>query len=136
MGSNSNQSYPKEKGGSEWILVNRKKSRKQDSPTSFSRRGTAEISDEENKNGLSGTDKRVWLYINRVKKHVTSDMIETFIKKKSGFENCKLQILKLDPDSEKTTLTRFLVIARFEKKGEIYEPSFWPQNVGIKRFHF
>ncbi|KAL3265511.1 hypothetical protein HHI36_009715 [Cryptolaemus montrouzieri] len=57
--SNSSQSNPKEKGRSEWIPVNRKKSRKQASHTSFNRRGTAEISDEEKKNGFSGTDKRV-----------------------------------------------------------------------------
>ena len=47
------------------------------------RLGNGLVSEEQKHNGFSGEDRKVWLYINRVKRHVTTDMIVEFIKKRN-----------------------------------------------------
>lgn len=41
------------------------------------------ISDEQRKTGFSGGEKSVWLYINRVSRHVTGSIIGEYLKNKT-----------------------------------------------------
>lgn len=95
--------------------------------------GTGTVTNEQ-ENGFVGEERRVWLYINRVKRHVTSEMILKFIKEKQDFgdENVQVKEIPNHPNS----LKRFVVTAPLTRKDELYEPEFWPARVGIKRFDF
>lgn len=98
------------------------------------RLGQAETTPENKENGFCGGDRRAWLYINRVKRQTTEEMIVNYIKSKPGFTNANISVKELPSDPNKFKC--FVVIAPFAKKDELYDTKFWPNSVGIKRFSF
>ncbi|KAG5900191.1 hypothetical protein JTB14_035335 [Gonioctena quinquepunctata] len=84
--------------------------------------GTAESTKE----GFSGEDKKVWLYVYRVKQHVTEDMIMKYIKGKEKFENEAVGVKEIPSDPGR--LKRFAVHASLEFKDLMYDISFWPRG--------
>lgn len=98
------------------------------------RLGNAETSPDAELNGFSGGERKVWLYLNRVRRHVNEGMIADYIKEKQGFQGVNVGVKELPGDPGK--LKCFVVTAPLDKKDELYDPSFWPRGVGIKRFVF
>lgn len=94
--------------------------------------GTAIVSADDDKQGFSGVERKVWINIYRVKEHVTADDVLDYIRKQSGFENERVEVKELLVRSG--SVKSFLVKAPLTRKDELYEPSFWPRNVGIRRF--
>lgn len=96
------------------------------------RLGTGNIPPDAEQRGFTGADRKVWLNIYRVSNHVTVDMVTKYIKKQTSFENEKVDVKELPVKfgSSKS----FLVTAPLVRKDEMYEPSFWPRDVGIRRF--
>lgn len=98
------------------------------------RLGTGNASKEELEGGFAGPERKVWLNIYRVNSHVTADMVEKHIRKQPGFLE---EIIKVSELQTKThQLKSFVVTAPLQRKDEMYESSFWPPNVGIRRFKF
>lgn len=83
---------------------------------------------------FAGGDRKVWLYLHRVKRTATEKIITDFIKNKPGFEQEKVTVRELPTDEDK--LKCFVVTAPLERKDDMYDRSFWPNHVGIKRFDF
>lgn len=83
---------------------------------------------------FAGEERKVWLYINRIKRHVDANMIRSYIKGKSNFTNEKVEVTEIP--SEQNGLKRFVVRAPISRKDEMYDTNFWPKGVGIKRFSF
>lgn len=98
------------------------------------RLGNANVSPEGLNTGFSGGERRTWLYLNRIKRHVSEAMVWEHIRSKPGFENENVCVKEIP--TEPNRLKCFVVIAPLSRKDELYAPSFWPQNVGIKRFIF
>lgn len=96
--------------------------------------GNADVSPEDEASGFAGGERRAWIYLNRVRRHTTQDMVLDYIKGKPGFENEAITVRELPSDPNQ--LKCFVVIAPFHRKDELYEPNFWPRLVGIKRFDF
>ena len=94
------------------------------------RLGTAKVGNSE----FSGTDKKVWIYLYRIKSSATEQKITDHIMKNDSFSNEKIVVKDIPgvPDKPK----RFVVCAPFSKKDQLYDPEFWPENVGIRRFDF
>ena len=88
----------------------------------------------ENESAFAGEERRLWLYINRVKRSAEADTIFNFIKKKVGFENDDILVKEIPSNPE--YLKRFVVIGPLGKRNQLYDPTFWPKNIGIKRFNF
>lgn len=99
------------------------------------RLGTESVTEEQEKNGFVGIDRKAWLYINRVRSHVTADVIKEYIIRKPGFEKEVIDVQELSLN-DKRGIKSFLVKAPLRRKDELYQPEFWPLNVGIKRFNF
>lgn len=95
--------------------------------------GTAEISEEQSKNGFAGGERKVWLYIYRVNRVTTEEQILDYISNKPGFDKKTTNVEEIPSDIDQ--LKRFLVTAPLEKKDTMYQPQFWPKNVGVKRFN-
>ncbi|KAG5867970.1 hypothetical protein JTB14_017562 [Gonioctena quinquepunctata] len=95
---------------------------------------TAEVSEEDNNNGFSGGERKVWLYVYRVKRAATEEQIMNYLTKTPGFDRNNTQVKEIR--SSTNQLKRFLVTAPLDKKDLVYQPEFWPQNVGVKRFDF
>uniref|UniRef100_A0A6P7FFF3 Uncharacterized protein LOC114329753 isoform X1 n=1 Tax=Diabrotica virgifera virgifera TaxID=50390 RepID=A0A6P7FFF3_DIAVI len=83
---------------------------------------------------FSGGERKVWLYINRVKRAATEEVIKKYIKNNVEFENEIVQVKELPSDENR--LKAFVVTASLKKKDILYDPSFWPSGVGISRFDF
>lgn len=98
------------------------------------RLGTHEQSPEENSSGFSGGDRKVWLYVYRVRRHVTPNIIMEYIKKKPEFISLEVGVRELPSDPNK--LKCFVVTAPLSLKDKMYDSDFWPQNVGVRRFDF
>lgn len=98
------------------------------------RLGTTRVSEEEEKTGFVGAERRAWIYLYRIKRHVKAQQVEEYVKKNPAFTNEKVEVKELP--SEPTQLKCFVLTAPLEKKNQLYDPSFWPQNVGVKRFNF
>lgn len=84
--------------------------------------------------GFEGEERKVWLYVHRVKRSVTAEIIEQYIKKKDTFENERIIVKELPTEERQKKC--FVVTAPMARKDEMYDPNFWPANVGIKRFDF
>lgn len=98
------------------------------------RLGTTRVSKEEEKTGFVGAERRAWIYLYRIKRHVTAEQVEQHIRKNSSFANESIKVKELPSDSKQ--LKSFLLTAPLEKKDELYDPSLWPQNAGVKRFNY
>lgn len=107
------------------LVQNRKRYRRK-------RLGTGKMVEE---NGFAGPEPKVWINIYRVNNHVTNELVEKHIKKQPGFAEEDISVSELETKSNQH-LKSFLVTAPLKRKEEMYEPSFWPPNVGIRRFRF
>ncbi|KAK9877307.1 hypothetical protein WA026_017699 [Henosepilachna vigintioctopunctata] len=95
--------------------------------------GTCKVTNRDK--NFSVQEKEAWFFISRVKEHVTENSIENYIKHKPGFEKVSVEVKELLFEEKKGKLKSFLVKVPFERKDELYIPSFWPENVGIGRFN-
>ena len=110
-----------------WTVKTNKSNRRPKPPK---RLGTAKVSNSE----FCGTVKKVWIYLYRINNTATEQKIKEYITKSESFKEEKLTVKEIpgNPDKPK----RFVVCAPFSKKDELYNPEFWPENVGIRRFDF
>ncbi|CAG9762760.1 unnamed protein product [Ceutorhynchus assimilis] len=97
------------------------------------RLGTRNVGTGQEADSFMGGDRRAWIYLYRIKRHVTSQQIEDYVTKQPGFENLKISVKELPSDP--TRLKSFVLTAPLNHKDKLYEPDFWPQNVGIRRFN-
>ncbi|CAH0558592.1 unnamed protein product [Brassicogethes aeneus] len=88
----------------------------------------------ESSSGFVGVEKRVWIYFHRIQRTVTKTNIESFIKDQPGLLDSDINVKEL-PTSE-TQNKCFVLDAHFDLKDKLYDPSFWPKGVGIKRYRF
>lgn len=86
------------------------------------------------KTGFSGTERKVWLYVNRINNNVTAENIVQYLKNKPNHHEVEFIVREL-PGNPKA-LKRFVIAAPFELKDEMYSKEFWPTGVGVKRFSF
>lgn len=94
--------------------------------------GTGTSSDGES--GFCGIEKKLWLYVYRIPRHVTEQNITNYISKKPSFKNLKVEAKELPTRENQNKV--FLVTAPFDKKDEMYQPNFWPNGTAVKRFDF
>ena len=83
---------------------------------------------------FGGVEKRVWLYLYRIQNSATDIKIKKYIKEKEKFKEQNVIVKEIPGEPSK--YKRFVVTAPFSAKDDLYEPDFWPENVGVKRFDF
>lgn len=96
--------------------------------------GTGVISEEQNKNGFAAAERKVWLHLYRIKRTTEATMIEEYIKGKPEFQSVGIMVKEMPTDAPR--LKSFVVTAPLRLKDHLYDVSFWPEGVGVKRFSF
>lgn len=96
--------------------------------------GTATITDEQRKNGFAGIQRKVWLHIYRVTRTTTTQMIVDYVKKSDEFKEVEIMVKEIPTKEDR--YKNFLLTAPLNKKDILYDLSFWPDGIGIKRFNF
>lgn len=56
---------------------------------------------ENGKNGFTGGDRKAWIYINRVNRHTTEQMVIEYIKSQPGFEKETITVKEIPSDPNK-----------------------------------
>lgn len=78
--------------------------------------------------------RRVWLYLSRIKRHIGEEDIKKFISKQDKYVDADVIVKEL-PTSE-NQLKCFMFGIDWSFREDIYDPSSWPRGVAIKRFNF
>lgn len=97
--------------------------------------GMADGTEGSDENGFAGVNRKLWLYVNRVKRHTTCNDIINYLKTKSNSkfkEEFSVKELKTQESQNKV----FMIGAPYDAKDELYNDSFWPKGVGYRRFDF
>lgn len=85
-------------------------------------------------NGFTGVERKVWLYVDKVSKHVTAEDVAEYVRKRPGFEGEDVRVKNVSKESN--VGNSFVVVAPFKKKAELYDAKFWPSNIVVRRFNF
>lgn len=83
---------------------------------------------------FSGQERKVWIYIYRVKRNTTPHMIEEYLSTKEELKDTEITVKEIPSDENR--LKRFVLSAPLEMKEVLYKSDTWPSGVGIKRFDF
>lgn len=100
--------------------------------------GEADVSREDETNGFlgrEGVQKKVWLFIGRVKDHVTEEIVKKYLEKKTDSNN-DIHVKEIDTYRKIADNKCFKVGLNFDLKDVVYTNSFWPRGVAVNRFDF
>lgn len=83
-------------------------------------------------------NKKVWLFLSRIKDHVSEDMIKEYIKRKSDLndEDVTVKHIPTNYDVKRKDCKCFQVGVKFELKDIVYQSDYWPARVAFTRFKF
>lgn len=80
--------------------------------------------------------KKIWLFLSRIKDHVSEDIVKKYIQEKLKNDLLEPSVRKLKTFYMRKDNNCFLVGVDFSLKEAIYEHSFWPKGVTFERFDF
>lgn len=91
---------------------------------------------QEENEGFSGKtdEKKIWLYVSKVKEHVTEDKIKKYISNKTNCSEEDISIKNLDIGQQQ--YKSFMVGLNTTLKDQVYDENFWPAGVCFARFNF
>lgn len=100
--------------------------------------GRAEDTDENLASGFVGrnSERRIWLYISRIKDQVTEEAIKQYISKKASTDCDSIYVKCLNLKHKIQNNKTFMVGVMPALREAIYEESFWPAGVRFSRFNF
>lgn len=102
--------------------------------------GEAEITKEDEVNGFMGkepAEKKIWLFVGRVKDHVTEKIIQNFLKRKTNAETTtNIHVEEIDTYKQTKDNKCFKVGLNYNLLETAYTSTFWPRGVTVERFNF
>lgn len=81
-------------------------------------------------------EKKLWLFISRVKDAVSLENVMAYIKKKTNLEEEKISVKRLNTWYKVENNKCFLIGVDPSVKDSVYSASFWPKGVAYERFNF
>lgn len=97
--------------------------------------GTGKTDENQKQIGFAGVEKKAWFFISRIKPHVTEETVANYIRGKPSFEDLAIEVKELAFKRKVNELKSFLVKVPFEKKDDLYNTEFWPENIRVNRFN-
>ncbi|CAH1107492.1 unnamed protein product [Psylliodes chrysocephalus] len=103
--------------------------------------GTNQSQDDNNQNAFEGAksadnNRKLWVFISRVKNQVTEDQIKNYISNKAKNDQSEISVKALKTYYQNKNNKCFLVGTDLSLKNVIYEQNFWPAGVAFERFNF
>lgn len=87
--------------------------------------------------GRNNGNKKVWLFLSRIKTGVTEDIIKTYLKEKLELsEQETLIVKKTNTFHQMKDNECFQIGLDIKHKDRVYECTFWPAGVAFARFKF
>ena len=81
-------------------------------------------------------NKKIWLFLSKVKEGVTEETIKNYIAKNTSSVEDQIQVKACIPKVQKSTKLRFMIGVNPDLKEVIYKSDFWPKGVAYERFNF
>lgn len=100
----------------------------------YKKKKTAKKNFGENDTENFGVERKIWLYLYRIKRDVTAEKIANYFKNHTNFRNAAVTVKELPTNPSQNKCFMFGI--DFEYKTEIYKPSTWPKHVAYRRFNF
>lgn len=88
----------------------------------------------ESDNNEFAIKRKVWLYLYRIKRHITSEKIRKFIADQPQFKDADITVKELP--TQETQNKCFMFGIDWDFRDDIYKPSIWPKSMAFKRFDF
>lgn len=113
------------------------KKRKKSGQAKFS--GSAAVSSGDTSQEFLGRDihnKKIWLFITKIRDHVTEEIVEKYIANKTGKTSDTIEVKLLQTKNDKPNNKSFIVGVSLDLKEDIYKEKFWPVGVTYSRFNF
>lgn len=82
-------------------------------------------------NELTASPRRIWIHIGRCKQATTEEQVVSYLGKKCPGE--KFDVMKLESKGRNAA---FRIGAPQNLRDKVYEASFWPESITVKRFFF
>lgn len=95
---------------------------------------TTQIGEGGTDEGLEGVQKRIWIFLSRVKLHVTAEKIHKYLSSKPNMKESTFLVEELK--LKRTRTKAFKIGVEYALKEEVYQPKFWPKGVGFSRYTF
>nr|CAI5856665.1 unnamed protein product [Callosobruchus analis] len=99
------------------------------------RMGIGEVKADEDF-GFTGKDRKIWIFLRRVKDSVAADNVSNYLVHKLKAEAKDIEIKKVNPYHRKPDNGCFLVGLDPRYQREVFEQDFWPRGVFYDRFDF
>lgn len=99
--------------------------------------GEADIGKDDEINSFMGRDvpeKKIWLFIGKVKDHVTEEMVTKYLQNKVGERY--ISVKEIDTYKKIKDNRCFKIGMSYDLKEEAYTSSFWPRGVVVYRYDF
>lgn len=84
--------------------------------------------------GFEGVQKRIWIFLSRVKPQVTAEIISKYLNNKPNMKDRTVIVEELQ--LKRTRTKAFKVGLDYALKDDAYNPKFWPKGVGFCRYTF
>lgn len=81
-------------------------------------------------------DRKIWLFISKVKDTITTENVLSYIKRKTNSEEQKISVKELNTWFKMKDNKCFMVGVDPDFKNSVYNASFWPKGVAYRRFDF
>lgn len=108
--------------------------------SSYRKINTGTGNGDSNFHGLNERPKKIWLFVTRVPDHIKEENIKRYIEThpqiKQDTEKTQIEVKKLSTYNVKRNYQSFIVGATPNLKEKLYDPHFWPKNIGFERFDF
>lgn len=91
------------------------------------------IGEQENEDDF-GAERKIWLYLYRIRRHITSEKIHDYVKNQETFKNAEITVKELPTEENRNKCFMFGIGECY--KEQIYRQSTWPKSIGFKRFNF
>lgn len=83
---------------------------------------------------MAGVVKKVWIFLSRIKREISEENVLSYMSRKLNKQKTDFTIKEI-PTRENGNKC-FMIGADYTLKDELYQPTFWPNGVGYKRFDF
>lgn len=85
--------------------------------------------------GKGMEEKKIWLYISKIKDNITAETIQEYITNKTKTDK-EVKVKKLDTKTSRKNNKAFMIGVDFSLKEKVYKEDFWPAGITFTRFNF
>lgn len=85
---------------------------------------------------METNNKKIWVFLSKVKETVTEDIVQEYIAKKANTNKEDVSVKLCTPKLKKGSTLRFMIGVKPEFKEIVHSEEFWPKGICFAKFNF